>query len=320
MNTNMEDMDPRMHGNAVSVYDNSGVDDFPVLKAFQQYIDAEQAKARKRMMLICIFFSFILMLVIAVFIGLLFISSSRNQVLNDRLIEYVMRDRSSAMPQSQQPSMQPQMLPQPVRQQDAEMMRLLSDKLDSLQTAIVDDRKKDPVRKEDVKPSEDEKLRAEKLEIERLKALLAIEKERAAADREKKRQAELESYRREHYPEFYGLRPKNAESPSVSEDEQKRIDERERKKILEKRNDEANSEIEAIIGDFGTITYFDEDDEEPVRTVPANRNSQVKRENPPRANPPAEKKKDADPPSGDGASIRRGIGVSSGSTFDVPEE
>ena len=31
------------------------MDDFPVLKAFQQYIDAEQAKARKRMAIMGIF-------------------------------------------------------------------------------------------------------------------------------------------------------------------------------------------------------------------------------------------------------------------------
>ena len=35
--------------NAVSVYSQDAMDDFPVLKAFQQYIDAEQAKARKRL-------------------------------------------------------------------------------------------------------------------------------------------------------------------------------------------------------------------------------------------------------------------------------
>ena len=42
------DLDGRL--NAVSVYGQTdGLDDFPVLKAFQQYIDSEQAKARKRM-------------------------------------------------------------------------------------------------------------------------------------------------------------------------------------------------------------------------------------------------------------------------------
>ena len=43
--------------NAVSVYGQTdAMDDFPVLKAFQQYIDAEQAKAQKRMTTLCIFF------------------------------------------------------------------------------------------------------------------------------------------------------------------------------------------------------------------------------------------------------------------------
>ena len=46
--------------NAVSVYSQDAMDDFPVLKAFQQYIDAEQAKAQKRMTTLCIFFALLM--------------------------------------------------------------------------------------------------------------------------------------------------------------------------------------------------------------------------------------------------------------------
>ena len=39
------DIDPEIPRNAVSIYgNNDAMDDFPVLKAFQQYIDAEHAK------------------------------------------------------------------------------------------------------------------------------------------------------------------------------------------------------------------------------------------------------------------------------------
>ena len=43
--------------NAVSIFGQGGSpNDFPVLKAFQEYIDAEQAKARKRMLGLSVFF------------------------------------------------------------------------------------------------------------------------------------------------------------------------------------------------------------------------------------------------------------------------
>ena len=47
----------QINQNAVSVYGQEGLDDFPVLKAFQQYIDAEQIKSRKRMVMLSIFFA-----------------------------------------------------------------------------------------------------------------------------------------------------------------------------------------------------------------------------------------------------------------------
>ena len=57
--------------NAVSIYGQEGLDDFPVLKAFQQYIDAEQSKARKRMIMLCLFFGFLMTIVIVVFMIML---------------------------------------------------------------------------------------------------------------------------------------------------------------------------------------------------------------------------------------------------------
>lgn len=55
--------------NAVSVYQSGdALDAFPVLKAFQQYVDAEQAKAHKRLMSVCIFFTVLLAAVVCGFI------------------------------------------------------------------------------------------------------------------------------------------------------------------------------------------------------------------------------------------------------------
>ena len=79
---------------AVSLYGQTdAMDDFPVLKAFQQYIDAEQNKARKRMIMLCIFFGFLMAVVVTVFVAMLQSVNLRNQTLNDRLVEFAMKDR-----------------------------------------------------------------------------------------------------------------------------------------------------------------------------------------------------------------------------------
>ena len=99
--------------NAISIYGHEGLDDFPVLKAFQQYIDAEQAKARKRLVAMGVFFGILMGAVIAVFVAMLFVMSQRNQQLNDRLVEFAMRDRDrqSAAPVVVQPAPAPQPAP-----------------------------------------------------------------------------------------------------------------------------------------------------------------------------------------------------------------
>ena len=51
--------------NAISLFGQAtNANDFPVLKAFQEYIDAEQAKARKRMLGLSIFFVVLLVAVV----------------------------------------------------------------------------------------------------------------------------------------------------------------------------------------------------------------------------------------------------------------
>lgn len=53
----------------VALYGNQdAMDDFPVLKAFQQYVDSEQAKAHKRLMTVCAFFTILIFFIIGVFI------------------------------------------------------------------------------------------------------------------------------------------------------------------------------------------------------------------------------------------------------------
>ena len=91
--TDIPEVDNPMPNNAVRLYGQDAMDDFPVLKAFQQYIDAEQAKARKRLLALGIFFGILTGAIIAVFVILLLNVSQRNQELNDKLVEYAMKDR-----------------------------------------------------------------------------------------------------------------------------------------------------------------------------------------------------------------------------------
>ncbi len=229
---------------AIKIYGNDMADEFPVLKAFQQYIDAEQAKMRKRTMLLCIFFSFVLTIVIAVFVGLLLVSSSRNQTLNDRLIEFVMKERERQQVVTQPPS----------AQQDDKAIQMLAGRLEEFQKALIQSKEAEKKAAEESAQAK-ERVTAESLEIERLKTLLAVEKEKVAAEREKQRQAELEAYRRKHYPELYESKPKT---------------EVRRKRTPSAEEIEADREIESIVKDVEiveAITYFDEDsdDEKPVK-------------------------------------------------------
>lgn len=74
---------PQNQANAVSLYGQAdAMDDFPVLKAFQQYVDAEQAKAHKRLMTVCAFFAVLMSVVIGVFVYII-VGLSKHQTSPD---------------------------------------------------------------------------------------------------------------------------------------------------------------------------------------------------------------------------------------------
>lgn len=230
--------------NAVSVYgQENALDDFPVLKAFQQYVDAEQTKARKRMVLLSIFFCSLMVVVVAIFLLLLMNISARNQALNDRMIELAMNNRlqSTGTPASvvvQSP-------------QDSSAILTLTTKLEELQKKLEDERvkSKEEVARAAQEAAKPKKPTAQEIEIQRLNALLEVERAKNSAEAERKRQAEIEAYRRKHYPEFYARG--NKEDDSGDDD----ID------ALLKELPKTDSE--------GAIRYFEDDDEDeeavPVR-------------------------------------------------------
>lgn len=251
------EMDPNaINPNAVSLYGQTdAMDDFPVLKAFQQYIDSEQAKARKRLISLGIFFGVLMGAVIAVFLVMLFNITERNQSLNDRLIEFAMKERD----RPQQP-----VVVQPPVQQDNTTILSLTAKIEEMQNKLIESQKKAEAAERAQKAAAEAAAAAlapktpspQELEIERLKTLLNAEKEKVAAEKAKQREAELEAYRRKHYPECYA-QPKPVAAPAKT---------KLRRPVIIEEDDE--EELKPIrinphkILNGKAIRYFDDEDED----------------------------------------------------------
>ena len=228
----------RTDTNAVSIYGQEGLEDFPVLKAFQQYIDAEQSKSRKRMIMLCVFFGFLMTIMIVVFLFMLRDVSARNQSLNDKLVEYVMKDRDR-----QPVVVQPTVSAQNNTANDA-AIKAMTDTLAALQKQMADQQAK--MMEQQVKFEEsrakmaEERIKAataqkaagpsrEQLAIQRqidedtaklvkARALLKAEKEKIEAEKERLRREEVERQRRRLYPEYY--EKKAAEEKAAAEKKQ----------------------------------------------------------------------------------------------------
>ena len=284
MNTDM-DINTEIPKNAISVYhQDNNMDDFPVLKAFQQYIDAEQSKARRRMVSLCIFFGVLMTIVIAIFMYMLRETTVRNQQLNDRLVEYAMRDRQPIVMPTPQPAVES---PAAVSANEA-AMRAMTDTLVALQKQIVEREQErrqmtapefkapepsiPPPQPEVVQmpaPSAEEldlarKNREAEEKLKRARALLDAEKKKLAEERERLRQEEIERHRRRLYPEYYAAKDKEAEQPkAVPPPPKKQITDDDIADILR--------EVDAHASEFGgddsfddmedAIEYFNEEDE-----------------------------------------------------------
>ena len=259
--TEMPEFDPEIPEHAVSVYGQSdgAYDDFPVLKAFQQYIDSEQAKARKRMLLLCGFFGILMFIVIAVFVWLLVSASSRNQLLNDRLVEYAMKDREQRSALVVQPSTQDNSAIQAMTAKLDELQKKLAESQANTDKAVADaaDKAKRAILEEEAAKPKGPTV--EQLEIERLKALLAAEREKQALEHEKQRQAELEAYRRKHYPDLY----EKKEEPVKKESPEKH----EAKAPKKSANDELLEEVDQILNESKAVSYFDDETETDAKPV-----------------------------------------------------
>lgn len=301
-NQSIPDVPPEMTGGAVSVYGGQdGLDDFPVLKAFQQYVDAEQAKARKRMVQLCIFFAILMAVVIGVFVALVMDVSRRNQELNDRLVKYAMEDRAAqpAVPASvagadtaikamteSMAAFQKQMVDQQTRL--AEQQMKLAEQAVKNAAAAAEARIQavqqpaqppQPAQPSKADLAAEAKRKADAEMMARAQQKLKDEREALAREKEALRLQEIEIQRRRLYPELYDangnlLPPKPAKvqrpiriadvaKPAVQEEmpEEDEDDLSEIDAAIAKESDKLEKSDELIEG--GAINYFDYEDEEP---------------------------------------------------------
>lgn len=204
---------------AVSLYGQTdAMDDFPVLKAFQQYIDAEQNKARKRMIMLCIFFGFLMAVVVTVFVAMLQSVNLRNQTLNDRLVEFAMKDRDrTASP----------VVVQSAPAQDNSALIALSSRVEALQQQLLE--KSEAEKNIKTEPSvstlsaadleREKKLQEEKEALERARLKLKIEQDKLAEEKERLRKEEVERNRRRIYAEYYERQERLKNKKRVVEEE-----------------------------------------------------------------------------------------------------
>ncbi len=217
---------------ALSLFDQAGgMNDFPVLKAFQEYIEAEQARSRKRMLGLSVFF-IVLLLVVVITFSLIITAvisrdqqnmsaiAARNQELSDKLLDIALRERT--VPQQPVVNVQPALpqhpsVPQP--SQDAALKPLL-DKIEKLTTTISSGSQQPNVQPVQVIQPQQiqqavespelirmrEELRRQKEAVERIhaeRAKVKAEQQQLQQEREKLRQAQIEQHRRRLYPEHY---------------------------------------------------------------------------------------------------------------------
>ena len=275
MNTNKQINDPgdAIPESAVSVYGQAGaMDDFPVLKAFQQYIDAEQAKAQKRMTTLCIFFALLMAAVIGVFVLLLMNVSQRNNTLNDQLIGYMMKDRERSQVVVQQPPAQNESAIKALTDSMTALQKQMADqqsKVMEQQTKILEqqaknyeerakrmaaaaaeaEKKKGPTKEQ---LEIEKKNKAESERIKRAAQLLAAEKEKVAKEKALLRQRELDLQHRRLYPELYDddgrLAKPSAGQPKAAKPA--------------KKGNAASAAEKTPAKPFKAIKYFDDEDDE----------------------------------------------------------
>ena len=286
--------------NTLSIVPAEGTtNEFPVLKAFQQYINEEQNKARKRVIGLCVFFTILMMLIVGVFLTMMFQLSARNQQLNDRLVDFAMRER--AAPGVQQPVIVQQPTPASVPSAETEAVKTMTETIAALQKQLLEQQSANRVNienkaQEAISPAEQEYIDEETAKLKKIKAKMekerarmeaerkkiAAERKKIADEKERQRQEEIEQHRRRLYPEYYAKldaekataensATDNAASTKPPYQEQAEASKNRQKQLSQQDIDDLLREVDAILGqedggesdedlDIPAINYFDADE------------------------------------------------------------
>ena len=279
-NQNIPEVGPQIPRNAVSIYgQGDAMDDFPVLKAFQQYVDAEHAKAQKRMTTLCIFFVVLMVAVIGVFMMLLMSISQRNNSLSDQLFQFMLKDRDRQNVIVQSPGQQGDsaalltLQKQLFDQQMKMMEEAMRSRTGGGASHVVQDER--PVTQSErseftsQRRAHEKQVKSETDKLKKAQAQLKAERERIAKEKERLRQKEIDLQRRKLYPDYYAAQEKNgaAAAPSSASPAVK--------PIIADVDDADLSDLDAAIaaeergmaaepalGGDGSIRYFADDDED----------------------------------------------------------
>ena len=240
--------------NTLSIVPSEGSSDFPVLKAFQEYIDAEQAKARKRMLGLSVFFIILLVVVVVTFVLVLTTVVNRNQALSDRLLDYALNERRREVVVPQQVVQQPQ-VPAASMQ---DMMKPLIERFEREQASMKAAYEQQQKEAKALAEARD-KARAEELE----KARIELQRERAKAKKEADAQAAKERHLRRLYPDYYSQKDEAPSYLPARRDAPQNAP-RERPAPKSANAQPSTKKQSTSLSDMKPVTYFNSDDDDGV--------------------------------------------------------
>ena len=272
--------DESSNSTAVRIYgDSDASEDFPVLKAFQQYIDAEQAKARRRIVWLSVVFGFVTISLVALFLFIISILSSkyenrlikfsqRNQELNDKLVEFAMKEREkpvvdNSANQATMNIMKDAMTQQRTQINDLQNL-LTAEQKRSSELIVAHAQSQAQLNAEKVRYEREKQESEDK--IKRATALLVAEKEKIKQEREKLKKQEIELHKQRLYPEYY--KKKQSQEQSPEQDESKEVENIAPKKLLPKASQLNQSPSPKKLND-GAVRYFDTYEEDSPAKKPS---------------------------------------------------
>ena len=198
----------------VALYGNQdAMDDFPVLKAFQQYVDSEQAKAHKRLMTVCAFFTILIFFIIGVFIFVVMnIRSNQNMPnpaadLQRQLMEQTSKMNEQLIEQltAKQNVQPPSPAASVVVVGDNGKDKALAGTLSAKERELAE--RESELKKRELENARRELEEREKALKEREENLKSNEKAKSARkeedDAKRKREKEVLEHRRRLYPEYF---------------------------------------------------------------------------------------------------------------------